>query len=55
MAEQIETEEADWLDNSCNRVDLLSHDVNASDLIPGDHIYVLRGLGVYDHHGNICR
>ena len=38
-------------DDSHERVGYFSHRISPSDLKPGDHIYVHRVLGAYQHHG----
>ena len=38
-------------DDSSERVGYFCHAVSKKDLKPGDHIYVRRTLGLYDHHG----
>ena len=38
-------------DDSKERVDLFSHEVNRDKLKPGDHIYVYKARGLYTHHG----
>ena len=38
-------------DDSSARVGYFCHAVSKKDLKPGDHIYVRRTLGLYDHHG----
>ena len=38
-------------DNSHERVGYNSHWISHTDLKPGDHIYVYRKLGLYQHHG----
>ena len=38
-------------DDSKDRVILFSHAIERDQLKPGDHIYVYRALGFYQHHG----